>query len=120
KHNALAIALTLFILLSYHKGWSMILASNHTELKGPQEKESVEAFNYISNHTADSARFDFIKPRALALYAGRQAMSTRPLQTLRGINQSLLDNHITYLLINDEISDDSLKMYVKVQANTMA
>lgn len=111
---ALAIALTGFVLLSYHKGLSDLFAYESSTLQGPQEEESIDAFNYINKNMPAKARFNFIKPRALALYTNCMAMSTKPRQSLQAIQSDLNTNSIQYILINTDISDDSLKKYVGV------
>ena len=114
KPNVLAIMMTVFILFSYKKGLSEIFKQSAILLQGPQETESIEAFNYIIKNTPANARFNFIKPRALSLYTNRNAMSHKPNQQLGEIEQSILHNEIQYILINNDISDDSLKAYVKI------
>ncbi|MEO6883978.1 MAG: hypothetical protein ABI199_08135 [Bacteroidia bacterium] len=112
--NLFAIVLTIFVFFSYKKGWSEISKGEKITLQGPQQKESIEAFNYITNNTPENARFDFIKPRVLALYTNRSAMSNLYNQNTSIIHQHLLENNVSFLLINNRISDDSLKEYVKV------
>ena len=114
KPTVMAIAMVVFILFSYQKGLSEIYKWRKSVLNGPQDVGGSEVFNYIIHATPKTARINFIKPRALALYTERNAMSTRPLQTLSEISKSMVDNNIQYILINTGISDDSLKLYVKL------
>lgn len=108
----LAITMAIFVLLSYQKGWEEISKWQNDTLHGPQEPESIEAFRFISSNTEPTARFEFAKPRALALYTNRSSMSHKPKQTMDAIDRSLAANNIQYILINNFISDDSLKTYV--------
>ncbi len=119
KPACLPFLLFALIFFSYSNGLSEAVLNRNKELNGPQEKESVEAFNYIIEHTPDSSRFNFIKPRALSLYTGRRAMSHRPLQNLSEIQNSFTKNQIEYILVNDEISDDSLKYFVKSRSSEL-
>ncbi len=113
-----ASGLFIFTALSYKTSLSEMLQTKNAILPGPQQKESREAFDYIQSQTAANATFDFIKPRALALYTGRRAMSHRPLQSLSEIRQALVVNKVDYLVVH-MISDDSLKAYVSRYADEL-
>ena len=117
NRNVFAILMTLFVFFAYKKGLQEIKKFEKTTLHGPQQKESEEAFSYIVNETPTDARFDFIKPRALALYTNRSSMSNLKEQYTSIIHQNLIKNNISYILINNEISDDSLKKYVRNYSN---
>jgi len=114
-----ALIITFCIFFSYQKGWSDLFQSRNKQLGGPQDPNSSAAFDFIVHNTSESARFCFLKPRALSLYTGRSAMSNRPLQNLADIHQSFLDNIIQYVLIDSDISDDSLKTYVRKKGNEL-
>ena len=65
-------AFGLFILFPYTFSIANIIKHQNETLIGPQEKEAVEAFDFIKMNTPDWAIIAFNKPRALALYTGRK------------------------------------------------
>lgn len=113
----LAILMAVFVLFSYQKSWTQIIDSQNVILQGPQEPESIEAFNYIIKNTSPDSRFNFIKPRALALYTGRSAMSHNPKQSIAEIHQGLANNNIQFILLNNDLSDDMMKAYISFRGS---
>jgi hypothetical protein len=113
--NVLAIMMTAAIIFSYKKGISEIFKQENKILQGPQESASRQAFDYINKNTPPNARFNFIRAHAFALYAEpRSCMSHRPNQTSGEIDQSISKYGVDYILVNNEISDDSIRTYVKI------
>ena len=100
--------LGLFILIPYSFSIANIIKHQNETLKGPQEIESVEAFEYIKSNLPSDAIIAFIKPRALALYTNRQAYifsQQKPFQ-LAG---KFKNHEDIYLLLNSELQDASLE-----------
>jgi hypothetical protein len=114
KPNVLAILMAAILLFSYKKELTGIFDHQKSTLTGPQDGTSREAFNYIIHNTAADARFDFIRARAFALYTDRKCMSHGPNQTSADIDRSIRKYGVSYILINDEISDDSVRTFVKI------
>jgi hypothetical protein len=117
KPNMLAIMLAAVLLLSYQKGLSNIFVNEKKVLQGPLDGSGKEAFYYVKKNTPADARFNFVRARAFALYAARECMSHRPNQSLAEIDRSNNKFGVDYILINNEISDDSIKAYVKIHEN---
>jgi hypothetical protein len=117
KPNMLALIIAVVVLLSYQKGLSNIFKNQNEVLPGPLDGLGKEAFHYVKKNTPANARFNFVRARAFALYAGRQCMSHRPNQSLTEIDRSNSKFGVDYILINDEISDDSIKAYVRIHEN---
>jgi hypothetical protein len=117
KPNMLAIIIAVVVLLSYQKGLSNIFNNEKEVLQGPLDESSKEAFSYVTKNTPANSRFNFVRARAFALYTDRQCMSHRPNQSLFEIDRINNKFGVDYILINDEISDDSIKAYVKTHEN---
>lgn len=49
-------------------------SKSQQEAEGPYKKTSIEMFDYIRNSTAENEIIGFCKPRAMLLYAGRNAV----------------------------------------------
>lgn len=84
-------------------------------LRGPQHASAAEAFLYIKGNTKAESNFLFIKPRAMALYTGRNCMSANPQAPVSEISADLKAFEIDYILINNSISDDAIKNYVSAK-----
>ena len=105
------ICLAILVFAEYRYTFFAVVNCN-CESPGPFEKESVEAFQYIKSNTPASARFLFFKPRSLALYGERSSYVNCPNDGVEAMNKKLRDNHINYILVHNELSDDSLKALV--------
>ena len=119
NRNAVIIFLGVFALLLYKFSVLEIMANKDQIIPGPQEQESVKAFNYIKNNTPEDAVVVFIKPRVLALYANRNSLSNNRGQNLEQMKKKFDDKGVDYLLIHNNISDPSLKKYVELYADEM-
>lgn len=119
NRSVLAILLGVFVLCSYQSGLSEIFKREKDTLAGPQQAESLELFTYIQQHTEVNSRFNFAKPRALSLYAGRNAMSVKRMQSMRTISNDLTSNNINYILSNSELRDDSLLAFIRTHESEL-
>jgi hypothetical protein len=117
--NILVVLIAILVLFSYKTGISNIFQNQSFITAGPQEEESQDVFAFINNNTPNDARFNFVKPRALALYSNRSAMCNPRSSSESDINQSMIDNNISYFLISNDISFDSTKAFVKNPAYRM-
>ncbi|HKR04206.1 MAG TPA: hypothetical protein VJY62_06165, partial [Bacteroidia bacterium] len=96
----------------YKYEWDIILDNqNHVE-QGPQRMDAKAAFDFINSHTEKNARILFKKPRALALYTGRNCFINNPDQSLNDLQYQLSGYNIDYILINEDISDVTIKDFV--------
>lgn len=123
KRKYTTILLGLLILIQYKVGVESIIKHQKDILWGPQEASAAEAFNYIKNNIPANALIDFVKPRALALYAERNSYHMEINQSLPAIRKNIKDANITYLLYSDEpinfFPEDSLKKYLALQDNNL-
>jgi hypothetical protein len=102
----------------YKYEWDIILENqNHVE-QGPQRMDAKAAFDFINSHTEKNDRILFKKPRALALYTDRNCFVNNPDATFENINDQIKENHIDYILINEEISDDKIKDFVSKKSGS--
>ncbi|MEO5571410.1 MAG: hypothetical protein ABIT08_05240, partial [Bacteroidia bacterium] len=88
-------------------------------LQGPQRLHSKGVFNFIKNNTETNAHILFKKPRALALYTGRNCFVNSPDVSSEKLQQQLKEYSIGYILINKEISDDAAKDFVSEHPGNM-
>jgi hypothetical protein len=98
--------------LAYKYDWQIILNDQNTVLQGPQRLDSRAAFEHIKASTSKDARILFRKPRALALYTNRNCFENKPDESFVNLQNQLLEYNIDYILINEEISDDTIKSFV--------
>jgi len=100
-------------------GIYIIARSQSNIIEGPQRKSSIEAFSFISKNVPSEAVVVFAKPRALALYSGCKSMAdpitTDPIQ----IHLQVMEARATYLLIHDELTDETLKRYSRVMQSRL-
>jgi 4-amino-4-deoxy-L-arabinose transferase-like glycosyltransferase len=96
----------------YKFEWNSILDNQNKVEQGPQRMDSKAAFDFISNNTGKNARILFKKPRALALYTGRNCFVNNPDSPFEKLNEQIKEYNINYILINDEISDQAIKSFI--------
>ncbi len=96
----------------YKHEWRTILDSQNKVEQGPQRMDSKAAFEFIGANTTINSRILFKKPRALALYTNRNCFVNNPGATIEDINEQIKEYNIGYILINEEISDDTIKDFV--------
>jgi hypothetical protein len=113
KPNAIALCLGVLILWQYRLDVKTIIEGQNKILAGPQEAESLEAFNYIKSKVPENSVIAFIKPRALSLYAGRKSISCPPAQSLQELAASFNRHGVDYFLTHTELSDEALNNYLK-------
>lgn len=103
------------VLVSYlNMFWYTIINDGNT-LPGPQEKASVEAFDYIRNNTAADDVILFAKPRVLALYTGRHSLANHKESEARQIAELIFEYKVAYVLTHTEISDQAIHDFIRAQ-----
>lgn len=83
---------------------------------GPQETESIEAFNFIQQNTPANAVFMFKKPRALALYTQRSAFAINPADT--AFENTIAHFAPQYILSHIELSAENELNYLQNHPQT--
>lgn len=103
-------SLGLLVLFCYKQNSAKILFHNN-EIPGPYSEKATEVFNFITANTKEKDGILFAKPRALTYFTNRKTFVNTELA-----NQSVIEKEISgfnpdYVLIGDEITDDSTKMF---------
>ena len=119
SHTKVSLILALIVFSSYSQGWIELSRSKGKTLEGPFEKDNKEAFNYINENTPANAIFSFAKPRALALFTDRKALTHRPDQNMKELETALLTNNVDFILFNNEVSGDSIKEFIHLHENQL-
>ena len=79
----------------------------------PYSKEDSLAFKYIRSNINDTEIIAFSKPRALALYTGKKAMTMG--QVSATDNKKRFDSlHVRYMLIKTDVEDSAFKKYISL------
>jgi hypothetical protein len=105
------------LLVSYLNMFWYILETDHQVLDGPQDKSSVEAFDYIRKNTAESDIILFVKPRVLALYTGRKSLANHIDRDAKGIADLIFKYNVAWVLTHTQISDDAILNFIREQDN---
>lgn len=123
KRKFVIVLLGLLILIQYKVGIESIIKHQKDILWGPQEASAAEAFDYIKNNIPQNALIDFVKPRALALYAERNSYHMQIDQAMQDIKENINTANISYLLYCDDPinfhPEDSLKKYLSLKDNNL-
>ncbi|MDP2920948.1 MAG: hypothetical protein Q8O12_01075 [Candidatus Omnitrophota bacterium] len=98
------IAMTAVFLISYAGKYSRMNFGPMPE--GVAKKETIELFDYIKNNTQKSDVLIFKKPRALALYTGRQASVYYCPQDARDLWRYFRDINAAYLIAGEPFDTD--------------
>ena len=117
NNNIKALLLGSFVLIPYTFSVSNIVKHQHKILHGPQEPESIEAFDYIKNNTPPNAIFVFFRARVLALYTGRKGTYswywTTAHETPEELHERFKKTGVNYILINSDLEDLGIELYIK-------
>jgi hypothetical protein len=89
-----------------------MVARSTAVVEGPQEKESVEAFAFIKSNTPENALIVFRKPRALALYTGRNCWANEQTEDFTYLENRFDAVGARYILVNATVSDETIKNYI--------
>jgi len=115
-HNRVLALGTIMVLL-FLPGLLSIAASRNTVLEGPQDKETTQAFTYIAKNVPDSATIVFFKPRALALYTGKQGFADPFSADPTSIHVQLVNVNADYILLHNQLTSESMKRYARIMKN---
>jgi len=99
-------------LLQYSKGISNILEIQKNIVIGPQEKQAIEAFNYIKENTPHNAVIIFIKPTVLSLYAERKSLTNRYDQDIPTIEKKFREIGANYYLTTTDMQNAPLETFL--------
>jgi 4-amino-4-deoxy-L-arabinose transferase-like glycosyltransferase len=123
KRKFVIILLGLLVLIQYKVAIENIIKHQNDILWGPQETSAAEAFSYIKNNIPQNALIDFVKPRALSLYAERNSYHMQIDQSMQNIKDNINIANISYLLYCEEPinfhPEDSLKKYLSLINNNL-
>jgi hypothetical protein len=96
-----------------------IARSQSNILEGPQRESSIEAFSYIRKNIPPEAVIVFVKPRALALYAGCQGMADPFTTDQTLLHLQVVKANATYLLINSTLTEGNMLRYAGAMKNRL-
>jgi len=102
------------VLLQYKPYIIKLIEERNNVLSGPQEKSSVEAFQYITGNVPESSIIIFTKPKALTLYTNRKTFSTVYGQSADDVKYMIQRLHAEYLLLHNDrdMHDESMENYL--------
>jgi len=103
-------SLGLLVLFCYKQNAAKILLSKN-EIPGPYSVQAKETFNFIEKNTQKEDGILFAKPRALTYFTGRKTFVNTELAPKQEIEREINTVNPKYILICNEITDDSTKSY---------
>jgi 4-amino-4-deoxy-L-arabinose transferase-like glycosyltransferase len=106
--------LGLLMLAMFIPGIINVTAGKNTMMEGPQQEDAVAAFRFISGNIADTSVIVFFKPRALALYTGKQGLADPFTEDPSEIHTQLVKASADYILIHEKLTRESMKRYSRV------
>lgn len=106
-----AIGLALILLLQFLPEQVSAIKTSKNNFAGPQEKESVEAFDFITRNTPKDAVILFKKPRVLALYTQRKSFAINPADS--AFKDDIKNYKTDYILLHTELSSDTERQYTE-------
>ncbi|MGZ3929991.1 MAG: hypothetical protein ACXVP0_01235 [Bacteroidia bacterium] len=106
----IAFSFGLIVLFCYKDNSKRILNSDN-EFPGPYTAEAAEAFSFIRKNTPEQASLLFSKPRALTYFTSRRTMINTEWMKKAFIASELEKLHPDYVMICNEITDDSTKLF---------
>jgi len=114
-----AIVLGSIVLLMFLPGIVNIARTGDNIINGPQQKTSVEVFDFISKNVPADSVVVFAKPRALALYGGCRSMADPRTTNPTLFHLQVVQNKASYLLINSTLTSELMLRYSRVMQNRM-
>jgi hypothetical protein len=114
-----AIAIGILIVFLYLPSVIDTARSGHETLEGPQQGSAISTFNYIRKNVPPEAVVVFVKPRALALYAGCRGVADPFTTDPTSIHVQVMESGASYLLINSTITSEPMKMYARVMQSRL-
>ncbi len=112
--GTMALLLGGFVLIQYKiSDEDLFRQDDSVIVPGPQEKGSVDAFNYIRTNTDPKAVIAFCKPRALSLYAERSSVANYDKYTPEQCLKKFKETGVSYYLVQNEITDGVMINFLK-------
>lgn len=108
-------SLGLLVLFCYKQNSARILLSSN-EIPGPYSPEAIETFNFIKKNTSPESSILFAKPRALTYFTGRKTYVNSEGSEFNKIEKEISNIKPDYVLISNEITDDSTKIFIAKSA----
>ena len=109
---------SILILITYLQVMPGYFSSDDKYEDGPYAKHVADAFAEIASVTSEESRIVFIKPRALARFSGRKAMSHHPLSSSFEIYNELNPLDPTHYLVYSGLPDPALEHYLKTNQHS--
>lgn len=110
--TAVAVLMAGVILFSYRDALSELIRTQNDVIQGPQEPESLEAFNYIRTHVPSDAVLVFIKPTVTGLYTNRNSIGFRWDQDAASMDKKFDEVGARYFLNSVDMKAQSLDEYL--------
>ncbi len=110
--TAVAVVIGAFILFSYKDALGELIRTQNDVLAGPQEPESLEAFEYIRTHVPSDAVLVFIKPTVTGLYTDRNSIGFRWDQDAASMDKKFDEVGAHYFLNSVDMKAQSLDEYL--------
>ncbi|MDF2455245.1 MAG: hypothetical protein K0R51_1238 [Cytophagaceae bacterium] len=108
----LAVLMGAIILFSYKDALNGLIRTQNDVLPGPQEPESIEAFEYIRAHVPSDAVLVFIKPTVTGLYTDRNSIGFRWDQDSTSMDKKFDEVSARYFLNSVDMKAKSLDEYL--------
>ena len=86
---------------------------------GPQTDYSQEAFEWIRSNTDENDVFAFVKPRVLALYTSRKAMSIGVNKSMNELNYKFDESGVRYILTVEDMRNVFFEDYINYYKNNL-
>lgn len=108
----LVLGFTLAILGLYRRDVTYLRQTQKEVAWGPMRPEAKAAFEYISRFTPRDAKFVFIKPRVLALYADRSALTNDPYWGIDRVEDQFQRFDPDYFLCTKDMENPALDSFM--------
>ena len=99
-------------ILMYKYDWNKIIETQNAITEGPQRLSAKEMFQYIITETPQDARIIFAKPRALALFTGRECFAVNPEEGNDTIQSQVKQYRLNYILTCRHVPDKAIKEFI--------
>lgn len=107
------------MLCTFVPGWLLQLKYQNRVIDGPQSAYAQECFEFIRTQVPEDAIMAFEKPRVLALYANRKAMSSRPGQSMGSITNNFNEFGVNYYVWHTEVSNEAFQEWINLHHNEL-
>jgi hypothetical protein len=108
------------MMLLFSPGIAKITETGNHRLNGPQQVTSEEAFDFIRKNINPQDVVVFVKPRALALYAGVKSMSDPFTADPTAIHKQLIEFNARYILVHKKLTKENTMRYVRMMKHRIS